>query len=297
MGLKVFQVDAFTDQPFAGNPAGVVPEAGGLSRIERQKIANEMNLAETAFIEQLDDHYFDVKFFTPIEEVDLCGHATIASFYILASKGYIKPLEKGVKKVIQRTKIGELSVYITYENSLPSMVYMEQAAPQRFGNVINLEQLLDAFSLQKEEIGINGHEIGPEIVSTGLRDILIPVKSEAILDRLKMNKDALMAVSKENKVIGAHIYTVKEHTHNVIKARNFAPIVGVDEEPATGTSNGALIYLLADEQIITDNKILVHQGESLGRESLIYCEIKDQAILVGGTAKISLEGILSIESK
>ena len=98
-----------------------------------------MNLAETAFIEQLDDHYFDVKFFTPIEEVDLCGHATIASFYILASKAYIKPLEKGVKKVIQRTKIGELSVYISYENSLPSMVYMEQAKPQRFGNVINLE--------------------------------------------------------------------------------------------------------------------------------------------------------------
>lgn len=294
MRRKVFQVDAFSNQPFAGNPAGVVPEAKGLSKVDRQKIANEMNLAETAFIEQIEDHYFDVKFFTPTEEVDLCGHATIASFYVLASKGYIKPLENGVKKVVQRTRIGELPVYITYENSLPSMIYMEQGSPQRFGGVQDLDRLLSALSLQQEDIGMEGFEIGPEIVSTGLRDILIPVKSEAILDRVKMNKEALITVSQENNVIGAHVYTIKDLGNNTVKARNFAPAVGVDEEPATGTSNGALIYLLTDEKMIAGNKIQVHQGEALGRASVIYCEVKDQKILVGGTARISLEGILVI---
>lgn len=294
MGLKIYQVDAFTSEPFAGNPAGVVPEAKCLSREIRQKIANEMNLAETAFIEQITDDYFDVKFFTPMEEVDLCGHATIASFFTLASQQYIRPIESGVKKVVQRTRIGELPVYISYENSEPTMVYMEQAAPQRFGGVKDLDKLLASLSLRKEDIGIDGFEIGPEIVSTGLRDILIPVKSEAILDQLKMNKDLFIEVSKENEVIGAHLYTIKDLKNQQIKARNIAPAVGIDEEAATGTSNGALIYLLSDEKIIAGNKIVVHQGESLGRDSSIYCEIKDGKILVGGTAKISIEGVLTI---
>lgn len=294
MGLKIYQVDAFTSEPFAGNPAGVVPEAKSLSREIRQKIANEMNLAETAFIEQITDNYFDVKFFTPMEEVDLCGHATIASFFTLASQQYIRPIESGVKKVIQRTRIGELPVYISYENSKPTMVYMEQAVPQRFGGVKDLDKLLASLSLRKEEIGIDGFDIGPEIVSTGLRDILIPIKSEVILDKLKVNKDAFIEVSKENEVIGAHLYTIKDLKNQLIKARNIAPAVGVDEEAATGTSNGALIYLLSDEKIIAGNKILVHQGESLGRDSSIYCEVKDGKILVGGTARVSIEGVLAI---
>lgn len=294
MGLKIFQVDAFTDMAFAGNPAGVMPEAKGLSRDERQKIANEMNLAETAFVEQLSDDQFDVKFFTPMEEVDLCGHATIATFFVLASQRYIRPLEDGIKKVVQHTRIGTLPVYITYENSEPTMIFMEQAAPQRFGGVKDLEKLLTALSLKKEDVGIDGFEIEPEIVSTGLRDILIPVGSEAILDRLAVNKAAFIEVSKENEVIGAHLYTILDFENPRVKVRNIAPAVGIDEEAATGTSNGALIYLLSDEKMIAGNKMLVEQGESLGRPSQILCEIQNDKILVGGIARIAIEGILHL---
>lgn len=292
MGLTIFQVDAFSNKPFAGNPAGVVPKAEGLSSADRQKIASEMSLAETAFISQIDAQTFDVKFFTPTEEVDLCGHATIASFFTLASKRYIPPIDEGVKKVVQRTNIGDLPVYITYKKGIPEMVYMVQGAPKRYGGVKDLDKLLASLALKREDIGIEGFEMGPEIVSTGLRDILIPVKSEAILNRMKMDKTAFIEVSKENEVIGAHIYTIKDWEYPLIKARNVAPAVGIDEESATGTSNGALMFLLSDEKIIKGHKMLVRQGEILGRDSDIYCEMKDHQIFVGGTARIVIEGIL-----
>ena len=91
MKKVIYQVDAFSDVPFGGNPAGVVPNAIGLNHIQMLKIAREMNLSETAFIFPLKDDVadYEVRFFTPTQEVDLCGHATIASFFALASKGII----------------------------------------------------------------------------------------------------------------------------------------------------------------------------------------------------------------
>ena len=83
MEINIFQVDAFSKVPFGGNPAGVVTNAKKLNKEQMQKIANEMNLSETAFIRQMDESYFRIRYFTPLLEVDLCGHATIASIYTL----------------------------------------------------------------------------------------------------------------------------------------------------------------------------------------------------------------------
>ena len=116
MGVNVFLVDAFTDKAFAGNPAGVVADEN-LDDATMQVIAREINASETAFIRQYDDDLFKVRFFTPTEEVDLCGHATIGAFFVLASKGYIHPIKEGRKKLEQITKAGRLPVFIDYISS------------------------------------------------------------------------------------------------------------------------------------------------------------------------------------
>ena len=137
MEINIFQVDAFSSKPFGGNPAGVVPDAKWLKESDMQKIANEMNLSETAFVIQRDDNLFKIKFYTPLCEIDLCGHATIATFYTLAEQGYIKPIESGIKKVFMETNIGRLPVEIEFFNNLPEHIVMEQGEPKTIGNHIN----------------------------------------------------------------------------------------------------------------------------------------------------------------
>ncbi len=111
MQINIFQVDAFTDKSFRGNPAGVVPDARLLTAEQMQKIANEMNLSETAFVIPVNDELFQVRFFTPICEVDLCGHATIATFFLLAKKGYIKSIQNGIKTVYQKLIVKRCFLY------------------------------------------------------------------------------------------------------------------------------------------------------------------------------------------
>ncbi len=293
MGINIFQVDAFTNEPFGGNPAGVVPCAEGISEKVMQLVAREMNVSETAFIKREQEDLFKVRFFTPENEVELCGHATIGSFYILAKKLYIKPIENGIKTVYQDTKAGRLPVFISYKNGEVDKVTMEQAEPKSFGEVLDLEKLAKSLNLDIDDIGIEGLDVKPEIISTGLKDIIVPVKSRKILDGIEFNKDLLKEVSKDNDVVGAHVFYMEDTNKGEIYTRNFAPYVGIDEEAATGTSNGATLYYLKKNQILKGNTILAHQGQLMDRPSEIYCEITDEGqIRVGGEARLSVDGIL-----
>ncbi len=296
MGINIFQVDAFTDQPFGGNSAGVVPCAEDLSDDLMQIVAREMNVSETAFIDKLDDNLFVVRFFTPTDEVELCGHATIGAFFILAHKHYISPLENGVKVIYQKTKAGDLPVYIYYEEGEVNRVTMEQTRPESFGGVKDLEKLARSLNLDLDDIGVDGYDLEPEILSTGLKDIIVPIRSKEVLDKVRINKELLEEVSSENKVVGAHLFYLPKDFDGVIYTRNFAPLVGIDEEAATGTSNGATIYYLKKYGLIEGNKIVSYQGESLSRPSKIYCEItSDGKIQVGGQARLSVDGILMVK--
>jgi PhzF family phenazine biosynthesis protein len=110
--IELKQIDAFTKTPFQGNPAGVVLRAEGFTSEQMQRIAREMNLSETAFVvKRRDGRIFSVRFFTPGKEVNLCGHATIATFHALAETGEIPP-STPYTEVIQETKVGRLPVRI-----------------------------------------------------------------------------------------------------------------------------------------------------------------------------------------
>lgn len=299
MEVIIYQVDAFTDKPFNGNPAGVVPDARGLSDEHMQKIATEMNLSETAFVFPVEDNKFKVRFFTPECEVDLCGHATIAAFYTLAHKGYINGLDDGVSKVHQKTKAGELAVDIYYLNGQVDKIMMYQGKPKSISVIEDYQTICECLNIDISDIGLKGFEIMPEVVSTGLPDIILPLRNKKVLDNLTINYDLLSSYSKKMGVSGIHAFTIDyDSDHIEIWSRNFAPAVGINEEAATGTANGALTYYLTKNDVINEVKLSVNQGQSLGRPSLIDCEIEstnnDYIIKVGGKATIVLEGVMSI---
>lgn len=294
MVVRILQVDAFATKLFGGNPAAIVPDAKGISEDKMQLIAREMNVSETAFIEKLEKGLFEVRFFTPKNQVDLCGHATIGGFYIMALEGYIDPIDNGIKVVRQKTKAGILPVFIEYKDGQVTNVFMEQSKPKSYGKIQNLEEISKALSIDIEDIGIEGMDIMPEIISTGLKDILLPVKSKEILDGIKVDEDLLSKISEEKGVIGLHAFYMPDVDGNQVYTRNFAPYVGIPEESATGTSNGALIHLLIKENILKGDSLMAYQGELLGRPSKISCLVDKDVVKVGGKAIKVLDGKLNI---
>lgn len=298
MQLNIYQVDAFTDVAFGGNPAGVVPDATELSEVDMKNTAKEMNLSETAFIFPIGKDSFKVRFFTPMCEVDLCGHATIGSFYSLAKKGYITPIENGIKKVFQETRVGNLSVEIYYRGGEVYKVLMEQGEPKSLGNISEIDRLLDAFGLDEGDIGTSFKSAKPEIMSTGLSDIILPLKDKETLYELKVDFEALSKISDELGVTGVHAFYLPNSQSDVVYTRNFAPLVGINEEAATGTANGALLYYLKKNNLLEKDEITSIQGETMNRPSNIHCKIEkadnSYIVKVGGGARIVMEGIMCL---
>ncbi len=278
---------SFTLENSGGNGAGVILLDKDLTSEKKQKIASDIGLSETAFILIDDDENFRVSFYTPVCEVDLCGHATIAAFFYLGLKGFIKGYDES-KKVYQHTKLGKLEIDAVFKGSNIDYVLMQQHTPQIFDELINDDKLSIAKSLNTdfENICLKDYIIEPTIVSTGLKDIIIPVKSREVLNNLNVNMKYINDLSHIYDVVGYHVYTIE---NNQIYARNFAPRVGIDEECATGTSNGALGFLLRSKNIIS-NEITVIQGESMNEASQIYVKVQNcnstYDVRVGGKASI-----------
>ena len=289
--MKTFYCKSFNYGSSGGNPAGVVfLENGELPEEKMQKIAEEIGFSETAFVEPLDYNVYSVRFFTPTTEVDLCGHATIAAFYCLAEM----KLREGIhlpEIVWQETRSGKLAVMIVYEGDSVKSVLMEQAEPVEYQLIAGdlKKKVARSLSLEPEDLIIPNKDIQPRIVSTGLKDIIIPVKNRTTLNRMDCDIPMIAHISRELDVTGYHVFTFDG---SQIYTRNFGPAVGIDEECATGTSNGALSYLLYSRGII-DSYVEILQGESMGQLSKITARVTEEngkyKVMVGGTAFITDE--------
>lgn len=280
---------SFTCGNTGGNGAGVILLDKQITNDEKQEIAAKIGLSETAFILQKDEKNFDLSFFTPVCEVDLCGHATIAAFYYLGLIGVIKGLNEDIK-VYQNTKAGNLGIELKFSSNV-DYVLMQQQRPQIFDELIgqDLKRIADSLNTSENNIGLKCAEIYPTIVSTGLKDIMVPVKTRHILNNLSVDLNMINVLSAEKDVVGYHVYTIE---NGEVYARNFAPRVGINEECATGTSNGALCSLLYKRDVIS-NATEVIQGESMNEKSLIYVKIAEKNglidVYVGGKASILMK--------
>ena len=282
--MKIFICDAFSSEIFKGNQAGVVTleeKEDYPTETLMKNIAAELKHSETAFVKRIDNDRFKIRYFTPTEEVELCGHATISVFSVLRE---LKLISSG--KYIAETLAGSLEIVVDKD-----FIWMDMASP-KIEYTFNLDEIKEIYSVFNLDITQAPKNLIPKIVNTGLSDIIIPIENKEILDSFNMNKEKVIELSKKYKVIGAHLFALDKDKKITAFCRNIAPLVGIDEECATGTSNGALTYYLKDYNIIsTEDKNIFIQGESMGRASTILSRYKEDemTIQVGGNAVISFE--------
>ena len=279
MTVKVYTLNAFAKTAGGGNPAGVVLDAGELSASQMKSVAKKVGFSETAFMQKSEKADFNVRFFTPAEEVDLCGHATVAAFSLLAQK---KILPAGV--YTQATKAGLLEVEIRKDN----VIFMTQTKPCFFEDV-DKEMLAESLNISVDYIA---EKIPAKIISTGLRDIIIPVNTLEQLFSIKPDFEKVAEISKKTDAVGYHVFTLKSKYSSTAHCRNFAPLYDIPEEAATGTSSGALASYLYQYGLVTAEDVgnlVFEQGYSMNRPSEILAGLTVQnkeitEVKVGGVS-------------
>lgn len=284
MSMKAFVMDAFSEKVFSGNQAGVVLVDRPLSDETMQAIAAEFKHSETAFIfthESTEDSV-KIRYFTPAGEVELCGHATVASFALLRKLELVSDGD-----TVADTKAGRLSITVNGQH-----IWMDMAEPKLVKTLDEAEtaQLYSAYGLTPED-GIAG--FAPQIVSTGLSDIIMPVRNRQTLLTAVQNEAAVSALSKKLDCVGVHMFAPGGEECTAY-CSNFAPLFGITEECATGTANGALTYYLHLKGLITpdcENSFI--QGEHMGRPSKVLSRLSKSGeavkIRIGGSAVMSME--------
>lgn len=271
---SIHRVTAFTNVSSGGNPAGVVLNADKFSESKMLSIAKNIGFSETAFVMESKVADYKLRFFTPVAEVDLCGHATIATFNLLWDLNLIS---KGL--YTQETKSGVLALKVE-----DTCVYMQQQAPV-FTEIVSKDELLKCF----EGCDIDLH-YPIQIVSTGLKDIILPIRSLKTLKDMKLKVKETIELSKKYNVIGIHAFSLEDYDNSHIVVRNFAPLYGINEEAATGTANGALACYL--HKYVDNNKstdFVMKQGDFMNRASTIQVKLTTRKsvvvdVWVGGQA-------------
>jgi PhzF family phenazine biosynthesis protein len=297
---NLYQIDSFTKEKFVGNPAGVITNADGLASDEMQKIARELNNSETAFLFSSNNNEYDVhtRFFTPTNEVPICGHATIAAHYARAIENKLN-----TSRVYHKTGAGILPVDIVKENK-DYKITMTQGKIE-FGDIIegiNRKNLLSAINISDDDL-LETYPI--QIVSTGHSKVMVGIKKIATLNEMKPNYDALSRLSNIIKCNGYYVFTVDSQDSDIlVHGRMFAPAIGINEDPVTGNANGPLgAYLVHHKLINHDNSLFLFkakQGEAIKRSGIVEVEViiennEPVEVKISGNAVIVFKSELSLE--
>ncbi len=272
----VYHVDAFTSRPFGGNPAGVVLDAKGLSDAQMQLVARELKHSETAFLLPSAKADWRIRFFTPAREVDLCGHATVASAWVLASEGRIK---RG--RALQETNVGVLELDIDRDR-----VMMELAPPR-----------VEAVELRRDDLArilrvpaIDAEKPVQKAFS-GIWVLLVPMADEKAVNLCQPDLPELAALNLELGVAGTHVFSIEGD--GTLYTRFFAPAVGIAEDPVTGTANGALGAYLVLNELEKGPGFRARQGDAMGRPGEVEIHATAASVRVGGRAVILSRGSIT----
>ena len=273
--VDVYVAVAFSKDAKGGNKAGVVLGRSELTSVQKAAIAKEMGYSETAFVLDSDKADFKLQYFTPTEEVPLCGHslshATIAAFSTLKLLNMLDKPDCTIE-----TEAGILNIHIKDDG----LILMEQNRPAY------LEVLDSDIFTGCIERNFIDHRFPIQIVSTGLNDVMLPVDSVEHLEQLSPDFEMIANMSKEKEVVGVHAFTIIKESDVTAICRNFAPLYGIDEESATGTANCALACYLF-KYYKQQSQYVFEQGHNMGDISRIvvnlsYHENVIDSVFVGG---------------
>lgn len=302
--FQFYQADVFTDVPFGGNPVAVIPDAAGLSDLELQQIAREMNLSETVFVFPPSDPaaVVKVRIFTPTQEIPFAGHPVIGTFFVLGTLKRLV-LREPMTRVLQECNLGLFPVDIYAKDGQITRVVMSQPEPQFLDVVENGD---DLFSLARA-LGVARQQITEtkwpvQVVSTGLPVMIVPVRTLTGVRSIVPDVSAIAELCQQygaNGIMAFSTMTVEQQA--TVHTRMFAPLIGIVEDPATGSASGALgAYLLQHGvvEVAPMTEIIAEQGYEIERPSRILIQVESeddaiQTVKVGGQAVMVLEGSLT----
>jgi PhzF family phenazine biosynthesis protein len=280
--IDICQIDAFTDKPFGGNPAGVT-FGDGLSKEEMQFIAREMNVAETAFISKSDKADYNLRWFTPTTEVELCGHATIASLHFLYENRYII----SNSEITFDTQSGILKCRVEKGKCFMQIpVYKAE----EYNN--NKEVILTALGLSIDDI-----DNSVPFIMMENRYLYIYVKKLSTLKGLKPNFTDLLGIQMLYNISGNVVFTRETYDkESFAHSRFFTPYYGIDEDPVTGSANGPFMLVLRKLGFVKNNEedisLIFEQGDIIGRRGRVgvkYSPTKNE-LYISGNAVTVLKG-------
>ncbi|MCG7408339.1 PhzF family phenazine biosynthesis isomerase [Paenibacillus sp. ACRRX] len=268
--IKVYHYDAFSSIPNLGNPAGVVLDGETLTEEQMREIAEKVGFNETAFPLKSDKADVRIRFFTPGHEINLCGHATMATIYALKTKGLL-----GHHTDLRiETKAGVLPIRITSNDGLH--ITMKQAVPQFQEFKGSLKDL--AYSMGIEESDIES-KLPTLYGSTGIWTLLIPIRTLAAFKRMQPNNQLFPNVLKEMPKASIHPFCIETYDpHAHMHARHFSsPFSGTIEDPVTGTASGVMgaYYARYINKHAPSLDLLIEQGHEIGRDGKIRVSVTD----------------------
>ncbi|HEX5424951.1 MAG TPA: PhzF family phenazine biosynthesis protein [Candidatus Acidoferrales bacterium] len=269
MRRRLYTLDVFTTKPYTGNPLAVVTDGDGLSQSQMQAIAREMNLSETVFVQKPTNNraLARLRIFTTMTELPLAGHPVIGTWFLLAELGVVPASPEGRIHILQQTGAGILPVEFTFRDGRPELVTMTQKNARFGATKLNRAKLADALGLKLGDL----HPTLPiERVSTGIFNLMVPLKERATLKKIRMNMRALAELLSTSASVA---YCFALGPSGRAFARGMLPW-GIIEDPATGSAGGSLgAYLVQHGKLKAGETLVIAQGVEMGRPSEIRAEI------------------------
>ncbi len=293
MERRYYTLDVFTTNRFAGNPLAVITDGDGLSDDAMLAVAREMNLSETVFVQKPteDEALARLRIFTTREELKLAGHPVIGTWFLLAALGVV-PAQEGGVHVLQQTGAGVLPVEIRFKDGRPQRVTMTQRDAAFRPAKLNKKALAAALGLTVKDFD---PKLEPEYVSTGIFNLMVPLRNRAALSKIVMNMIALRKLLGKN---GTMAYCFACGDNGKAFSRGMLPWE-LYEDAGTGSAAGALgAYLVKHGRLSAAHTLNILQGEEMGRPCHIEVEVtqsgKKLVPRVSGAAVKVFEGTIQI---
>ena len=302
MRYRYYTADVFTDRIFGGNPLAVFPDAEGLSPEQMQRVARELNLSETVFVRPPNDaaNSRHLRIFTPAMELPFAGHPTLGCAHVLALLGEVEA-RNGETEVTFEEGIGPITVRIQADGGTPSFTQLDVAKMPEFAMEIpSLRSIASALSLDISDLLLGDDR--PVAVSCGVPFLVVPLRSLEALGRARLDRETWESSLQDTWAPNLYAFVYGAETGGAdMRARVFAPALGVEEDPATGAGAASLAgYLCSLDTKGQGSRFwTVEQGFEMGRPSLIKLEAdmeqgKVIAIRVGGASVLVGEAWIEV---
>jgi trans-2,3-dihydro-3-hydroxyanthranilate isomerase len=289
--LIFYLVDVFAEEKYSGNQLAVFRHVTKLSDKQMQRIAKEMHFSETTFVlsDEKRDGGYDVRIFTPKNELDFAGHPTLGTAFVIQREIIKKP----VKEIILNLKAGKIPVFFDYRSKKSCILWMKQLQPI-FGKRLDANLISNILSLEVSDVNTN---FPIQEVSTGLPVVIVPLKTLKAVKKARIKRDKYFKFIKNIEAKTILIFCRETYNKsNDLNVRFFADQYDIPEDPATGSANGCLAgYLVKHRFFETQRiKLKVEQGYEIGRPSLLHLEAEKKKgefiILVGGEVEMIGKG-------